>query len=193
MTMTLSTGQPSQLTQLTLGQESSKTGPGVTDWTREPRELFQELLLPVKTALYNFIRKAVNFSPEADDIFQEALLKAFRYFHSFDQERSSFKTWIFTVAHNLLKDVFRARLNWVSLEESVDVPAEMVHVSPEVQEIYSVASELKPRDREVFFLYYYNEFTIVEIAGITGLSRPNVKFILHRARTVIKKALEVTG
>ena len=154
------------------------------------RDRFLELLLPVKAQLYNFIRKAANFSPDADDVFQDTLLKGFRYFHSFDSSRS-FKTWIFKVAHNMLKDAFRSRQYMADLDEVGDVPAEMNQSEPDVKDIYAAAANLKPRHREVFFLYYYNEFSVAEIGNITGLSRPNVKFVLHQARKQIKKTMEV--
>ena len=155
-----------------------------------PQALFLRYLLPVKKHLYNFIRKSSNFSSEGDDMFQETLLKGFRYFHSFDQKKD-FKTWIFTIAHNVMKDAFAAqkRLNpSISLEEAGEIAA--VECS-DVREIYAAAAALKNRHREVFFLYYYNEFKISEIMAITGLSRPNIKFILHRARKTIKNILEV--
>jgi RNA polymerase sigma-70 factor (ECF subfamily) len=157
----------------------------------QDKETFLAYLLPVKKHLYNFVQKASNFSSEADDIFQDTLLKAFRYFHSFDR-RKNFKTWIFTIAHNLLKDVFREKQlrHWpLSLEEVGEITADAV--SNDVYEIYTTAAALKPRHREVFFLYYYNEFTISEIIEITGLTRPNIKFMLHQARKAIKKVIEV--
>jgi RNA polymerase sigma-70 factor (ECF subfamily) len=156
---------------------------------------FTALLLPVKSHLYNFIRKAMNFAPEADDLYQDTLLKGYRYFHSFDPGKS-FKTWIFTVAHNLLKDRFKAMGNQanvaLSLSEIGDdaITAGNEKVMQEIREIYTVAGGLKPRHREVFFLFYYNEFTVAEIAAITSFSQANVKFILHQARKHIKKILE---
>jgi len=48
---------------------------------------------------------------------------------------------------------------------------------------------LKPRQREVFFLFYDQGFSIQEIARITGLREGNVKFILNRARTAIKSIM----
>ena len=63
--------------------------------------------MPIKKYLYNFIQKSLSFSQEADDIFQETLLKSFRYFNSFKQDKN-FKTWIFTIAHNLMKDYFNS-------------------------------------------------------------------------------------
>ena len=171
-----------------LQQRARETGSAAQ---AQDRETFLDYLLPVKKRLYNFILKASNFSPEADDIFQDTLLKAFRYFYSFDR-RKNFKTWIFTIAHNLLKDVFREKQlgHWpLSLAEVGEITADAV--SNEVREIYTTAAALKPRPREVFFLYYYNEFTIPEIVEITGLTRPNIKFILHQARKAIKKVMEV--
>ena len=161
----------------------------------ENRDTFLAYLLPVKKHLYNFIRKALNFSTEADDIFQETLLKGFRYFHSFDR-RKSFKTWIFTIAHNLMKDAHREKTlsHWpVPLVEvgEIRLEADPTAVSTRVREIYAEAAKLKPRQREVFFLYYYNEFGIAEIAEITGLTGVNIKFILHQARSAIKKVMEV--
>ncbi len=160
------------------------------------QDLFLKNLQPVKLHLYNFIRKALNYIPEADDLFQETLLKGFRYFYSYDQEHS-FKTWIFTIAHNLVKSFFCGKLGaarrMVSLEETGDlaIPEEHAAIAGQVREIYRLATGLKPRQREVFFLYYYNEFSVAEISAICGMSRPGVKFILHQARTTIKKIVEV--
>lgn len=163
----------------------------------QERETFLAYLLPVKKHLYNFVQKTSNFSPDADDIYQDTLLKAFRYFYSFDR-RKKFKTWIFTIAHNLMKDVFREKQlrQWpLSLEEveglAVDEDQTNSAISHDVQEIYTLAASLKPRHREVFFLYYYNEFTVAEITEVTGLSRPNIKFMLHQARKAIKRVMEV--
>jgi RNA polymerase sigma factor (sigma-70 family) len=127
----------------------------------QDRETFLAYLLPVKKHLYNFVRK-------------------------------NFKTWVFTIAHNLLKDAFREKQlrHWpLSLEEVGEITADAV--SNDVREIYATAAALKPRHREVFFLYYYNEFTIPEIVEITGLTRPNIKFMLHQARKAIKRIMEV--
>jgi RNA polymerase sigma-70 factor, ECF subfamily len=161
------------------------------------KDTFLACLLPVKKNLYNFIQKTSNFSPDADDLFQDTLLKAFRYFYSFNRQRN-FKTWIFTIAHNLMKDAFQKRQlrQWqLPLEDTEEISVDGNNTKEtntiNVQAIYAVAASLKPRHREVFFLYYYSEFTISEINRITGLSRPNIKFMLHQARKAIKKALEV--
>ena len=79
---------------------------GVDDYkVRDIKEQVLQYLGPVQSHLYNYILKSLNFSPSGDDLFQEALLKAFRYFESYDPSRS-FKTWLFTIAHNLIKNFY---------------------------------------------------------------------------------------
>ncbi|MCU0290071.1 MAG: RNA polymerase sigma factor [Acidobacteria bacterium] len=152
---------------------------------------FIQHLTPIKKNLYNFILKSMNFSSDADDIYQETLLKSYRYFHTFDSNRN-FKTWLFTIAHNQIKDYFKNNRVFIPLEEIQGRVAETCDAFPdEVRDIYRAAATLNPRQREVFFLYYYNEFKVTEIVDITGLTRFNVKFILHRARLAIKKMMEI--
>jgi DNA-directed RNA polymerase specialized sigma24 family protein len=48
---------------------------------------------------------------------------------------------------------------------------------------------LKPKYKEVFFLFYDGGFSISEIAGITGLKAGNIKFILNKAREAVRSVL----
>lgn len=155
-------------------------------------EFFQYLLNPIKENLYNFIFKALNFSEDANDIYQETILRAFKYRQSYDKH-GSFKTWLFTIAHNEIKRYFSNRKKSpgkVILEEHgdmIDDPGsdnkKMVH------DIYEVAQQLSPNQRRVFFLFYDQQFSIQEINEITGLKQGNIKFILNQSREKIKQKL----
>lgn len=59
-----------------------------------------------------------------------------------------------------------------------------------VQDVYDVAESLDPKKRQVFFLFYYNRFSINEIKEITGIKEGNIKFILNQCREEIKSKLE---
>lgn len=160
---------------------------------------FREMLEPVKHNLYNFIYKALNFSEDADDVFQETVLRALKYISGFKPNRS-FKTWIFTIAHNEIKsyykknsdkdrimpDVFRGEN--IAEEFAANSEGEEKNV---VKDIYEIAAELKPNQRRVFFLFYDDKFSIKEIRDITGLKEGNIKFILNRSRERIKEELGV--
>lgn len=154
------------------------------------RARYIELVNPIKKMLYNFIFKAMNFNQDSDDIYQEALLKGFKYFHSFNPEKN-FKSWLFTIANNLIKDYYRKNKLNLPLEPNHMMDQEDQTLSLKVFDIHHAVGELKPHHRQVFFLFYYSEFKITEISSITGMSQSNIKFILAQSRKRLKKFLEV--
>ncbi|MGD2086825.1 MAG: RNA polymerase sigma factor [Candidatus Aminicenantes bacterium] len=155
-------------------------------------EFFQFLLNPIKENLYNFIYKALNFSEDANDVYQETILRAFKYRKSYDRQ-SPFKNWIFTIAHNEIKRYFNKHKK---IKEKVDL-AEYADMMDDpgsdnqtmVGDIYEVARQLTPNQRRVFFLFYDQQFSIQEITEITGLKQGNIKFILNQSREKIKQKL----
>ncbi len=154
----------------------------------EAKDDFLARLSPHKEKLYNFILKSANCSPDADDLYQDTVLKAFQYFNSYDRDRA-FKPWIFRIASNIIRDYFRKHHPALQLEH-FDIPdRSRSHAEQDIREIYRLASRLKPKHRQVFFLYYYNDFTVSEISDVTGLSRFSVKFILSQSRKAVRNRL----
>jgi RNA polymerase sigma-70 factor (ECF subfamily) len=155
-------------------------------------ETFLQLLNPVKENLYNFIYKTLSYSEDADDVYQETVLRAFKYRNSFDPN-ASFKTWIFTIAHNEIKCHFNKNKkspasHCLELEDHLDI-ADDSEDETLVHDIYEVAQQLTPQQQRVFFLFYDQRFSLKEIIEITGLKEGNIKFILNQAREKIKEKL----
>ena len=165
----------------------------------KPREAFAEensgfwsFLSPLKTNLYNFILKSLNFATDADDVYQETVLHGFQYFASFRRD-ADFRAWIFSIAHNEIKRHFKRTRKQIDVGAAkiplMSVPQEEKTL---VQEIYSYASGLKPLECEVFFLFYESGFAISEIEEITNLKSGYIKLLLHQARTNLKTKLGVS-
>lgn len=152
---------------------------------------FQQLIIPFEEKLYNFIFKALNFSQDADDVFQETVLRAFKYRNSFKKE-CSFKTWLFSIASNEIRSYFNKNKNLIGKCNSLDCENIVCDVDNKtrVQDVYDIAESLDPKKRQVFFLFYYNRFSINEIKEITGIKEGNIKFILNQCRGEIKSKLE---
>lgn len=167
---------------------------GAAEIMMQENELFWELIASLEKKLFNFLHKALNFSEDSSDLYQEVVIRAWRYFPSFDQQRN-FSNWIFAIANNEIKKHFNKRK-----EEQKVIPLATLAVEPaaptskdsDVALIYGAARQLSLRQREVFYLYYYNSFSIAEIAVICGLHLSNVKFILSRGREAVRQALEAT-
>lgn len=151
--------------------------------------LFWGKLDPVKARLYNYIRKALNFSPDADDVYQETILHAYQYVRTY-QDGRDFGAWLFGIAQNeIRKHHKRNRGITISLDAERLGITDPCSERQTIEEIYKFAERLKPRQREVFFLFYDQGFTIPEISEITGLGEGNIKFILNRARQALRAVI----
>jgi RNA polymerase sigma-70 factor (ECF subfamily) len=148
---------------------------------------FWALAGPHRQKVYNFIYKSLSFSPEADDVYQDTLLRGLKYIRSYD-EKKDFGSWLFAIAHNEIKKHLKRSQSraYRPLAESFPDPDGSLRAAL-VREVYLFAEGLKPRHKEIFFLFYDSGFSIAEISHITGLRGGNVKFILNRARKVLKE------
>lgn len=165
---------------------------GCSEIMVEEKKTFWEHLAALEKKLFNFLHRALDFSEDSADLYQEVVLRAWRYFPSFDR-RCSFSTWIFAIAHNEIKKYFKGRHG-----ARAAIPLSVLGIEPAAQAadpglalIYDAARRLPPRQREVFYLFYYNSFSIAEIAAICHLGQGYVKFILNRCREAVRRTLEV--
>lgn len=136
---------------------------------------------------------------DAEDIVQNAFVKAFHNLHSFRSD-SKFSTWFYRIVHNTAITESRTtahntefvdyKVKEVSDSYSELDTMEMVE-EKERQEIIMQAMERMPKDESVLLtLYYLEDNTIKDIVSITGLTESNVKVKLHRAR---KRLAETIG
>ncbi|MCP4158332.1 MAG: sigma-70 family RNA polymerase sigma factor [bacterium] len=153
---------------------------------------FIALLEPIEDSLYNFILKSLNFSEDAKDVYQDAVMRGMKYLKSYNTELS-FKTWIFTVANNQIRHHFKKNKNNPETLEDNTVSKDIDDCADKerIEAIYRNAAKLKPKQREVFFLFYHNGVSINEIHEITGLKPGNIKFILNQSRESIKSDMGV--
>ena len=72
------------------------------------REAFDELVLKYQKPLYSLLYRMLSNHEDAADVLQKTFVRAFLGIGSFEQ-RSSFKTWLYQIAINLAKNVYRDR------------------------------------------------------------------------------------
>lgn len=169
------------------------------------RELYHSLIQPYELSVYRMALSFVKNETEAEDVAQEALLRAFRDLATFRGE-SKFSTWLISITLNEARRRLR-RQSTVRLESLDDSSEEGGKVSPALlrdwREIPSEAlercevrallqkaiGELSPIYREVFVLRDIEELSIEETAGVLAISISSVKVRLHRARIMLQKDL----
>ena len=124
---------------------------------------------------------------DAEDAAQEALLRYHISEKQFESEQH-IRAWLLRVAINCAKNVSRSffRRNTVPLEDYMD---SLEFDSGESREIFREVMALPDKYRLVIHLFYYEDYTVVEIGKILGLTESNVKVRLSRGRQLLKKKL----
>ncbi|MCX6307610.1 MAG: RNA polymerase sigma factor [Bacteroidia bacterium] len=127
----------------------------------------------------------------ADDIAQEAFIKAFLHLETFGG-RSSFSTWLFRIAYNCFCDSKKAAERYSPLEvESLVVTAsEKADYIFEHQALYLALDKLNTKERTALLLFYMEEKSLKEIAVITRMPVNTVKSHLSRAKLNMSEHLK---
>lgn len=125
---------------------------------------------------------------DAEDVVQNTFMKLLEKEECFaDDEQAKF--WLIRVAMNECKSLWRT--SWKRKVTSMeDLSAEPAFVMPERSELYYAVRELPVKYRQVVHLYYFEDYSVREIAGIMKLSETAVQNRLLRARQKLKEKLK---
>ena len=157
------------------------------------RQRFETLALPHLDAAYNLARWLSRSPVEADDIVQDAMLRAFRAFDGF--RGGDIKAWLLTIVRNCwLSTVAASRRRAHASLEDQELPA--TEASPEDAAIQTgtqrrmdlLIAQLAPEFREVLILREMDDLSYREIAEITGTPIGTVMSRLARARTQLRES-----
>lgn len=169
-------------------------------------DLFHDLIRPCERMVYLTVLSMMKDEAEAEDVTQEAMLKAFRALASFHAE-SKFSTWLVAIALNEGRRRLRTagRLPVDSLDERSpeqagdftpavltdwrEVPLEALERKEIRQALVDAVCALPPIYRQVFTLRDIEELDVRETAEALEISANVVKVRLHRARMLLQKRL----
>jgi RNA polymerase sigma-70 factor (ECF subfamily) len=159
------------------------------------RKAYALLVEEYKSPLYNLAYRMTGNSEDADDLTQEAFIRAYQYLWRYDP-RKKFFTWLYTIALNLIKNHLRKKnkkrniseeLSAYSLADNSSSPeTKMI----EAQEISSCLLRLEYEIRALLIMKYQQELSFEEIAEITGKSLSAVKMSIYRGLDHLKKLMK---
>lgn len=170
---------------------------------------YADLLGRYERPIFTLVLRMVRDRTLAEDLAQDAFVKAFGRLASYDPRRK-FSSWLFKVAHNTAIDHLRRRgLDTVSLDapvgEEEDAPPRSVEdtagETPEAaaeradlsRALTRSVGRLRPEYREVVLLRYQAGLEYNEIVEETGFPLGTVKTYLHRARKELASWLGEEG
>ena len=170
------------------------------------KEQFIELIAAEQESLRRFLQGLCAGDVFlADDIAQEALLKAYLSFERF-QGRSRFSTWLFRIAYNCWYDHLKkagGKDDWISVNDSdwnvrkevadVEDDSHSADTKYEQQQLYLAIGSLSRQEQAVVLLFYMEDKSVKEIEVITGMPSGTVRSHLSRARVHLRQFLEGLG
>ncbi len=166
---------------------------------------FHDLIRPYERSVYVMALSFLHNEADAEDVAQEAFLKAYRNLNSFRGE-AKFGTWLISITLNEARSRLRRNKN-LKTESLEEPPDGQGHVSPallrdwkeipseavERQEVRLMLQEavaaLPTIYRETFVLRDIQELSILETAEALQVTAVTVKVRLHRARMMLQKTL----
>ena len=161
------------------------------------KEQFIEMVALEQESLRRFLRGLCSGDGFlADDLAQEALLKAYLSFERFEG-RARFSTWLFRIAFNCWYDSRKAagkESEWLSLDDGLpgetDVQESDIDIRHEHQQLYMAIGSLPLQEQTVILLFYMEDKSIKEIEIITGMPSGTIRSHLSRGRRHLKEYLE---
>jgi len=163
------------------------------------RSAVRELVELHKDRLFAFIWRMVRHHHDAEEICQDAFLKAFASLDTFSTD-FRFSTWLFTIGYRVCLNHLRRKraltgeLDFTTLQLDASGPEVLSLESEEAVRlkdlVWSAVDRLSPPQRAAVLLFYRHECGCHEIARILELPVATVKSHLHRARGRLREMLE---
>jgi RNA polymerase sigma-70 factor (ECF subfamily) len=202
------------------GMATSSASPAIKQTSRTPecelalmervcsgeKHLFYELIQPYERSVYIAAHSVLQNEADAEEVAQEAFLKAFSHLSTFRKE-SKFSTWLIQIAINEAR--MKRRKDRKGLYESIDqqntddegdyfprdfadwreIPSETLQRNELRRALQKALASLDEKYREVFVMRDIQNVSIAETAQALGLTEASVKTRLLRARLQMRDAL----
>lgn len=149
-------------------------------------EAYAGLIRIYQDSFYRIARSRTHNDEDAADAIQEALLAGWEKRMTLKNPKF-FKTWMIRILINKCNEIFRKSPPMESLEQVPEPQAENAEGNLMFQ---AMLQELSESNRLVMALYYGEDYSVREIAGILEISENAVKQRLSRGRKEILKAYE---
>ena len=151
-------------------------------------DIMEKIYLEYREKVFRYVRGKAASTADAEDVTSEIFLRVQTSLDSYDEEKSTLSTWIYTITHNTVCNYYRELSkralpideNALSSDADDGVVAEIENEI--LKENLATALEtLTEREQDIIVLYYYHGILLRDIAIKMGITYANAKFIKHQA------------
>jgi RNA polymerase sigma-70 factor (ECF subfamily) len=179
------------------GPETQAERAAIAACQRGEREAFDALVARYQRPIYRLCYRYVNNHDDANDLAQEAFLKAWRGIARFRGE-SAFSTWLYRIAvnaclnHRALRRPPTQELTEGLVDPRPGAEADATR-DDEARRVRAAVSRLPDRQRATLILKVYHDLSHAEVAEILGSTVGTVKANLFHALTNLRRQMRVPG
>ena len=137
--------------------------------------------------IYRLALVRTRSAADAEDVVQEVFLRCLKNNPAFDSAEHQ-KAWLIKVAVNCTKSLMGSAFRRHAVPE--DAAGELIADSQDADPtVYDAVLRLPEKYRTAIHLYYYEDYSVREIASVMRTTESTVKSWLHRARGMLKETL----
>jgi len=161
---------------------------------------FEQILRRYQRPVISLLIRLTGDAALAEDLAQEAFVKAFRNLAAFDTRRR-LSSWLFRIAHNTGIDALR-KARPVTVEIDAGEPADLL-IAPAAADpverralgraIDQALAELRPDQRTAVVLRYEQGLSFDEIGQVLGIPEATARSHVHRARKDLMRLMTAAG
>jgi RNA polymerase sigma-70 factor (ECF subfamily) len=149
--------------------------------------------------IYRYVYRQNQCKETSKDLTQDIFISMLKSIHSYDENKSSFKTWIYKIASNKIIDFYRSKyykyktivdeIEDCKLYSDVDIEKSFL-LKEDAKEIMDILNTMESGVQEIFRLKVFADISFREIAILIGLSESTVKTRYYSTIKKIKIVVE---
>ena len=155
----------------------------------EDKEFFIQKINENRLKMYKTAITILKDEDDANDAIQEALYSAYKNYYSL-REKSYFTTWIIKILINKCYNIINKNKKIAYIDDTVIQNTASSEDNYEIENSLEwVLNQINRELKEIVVLYYYDDFSVADIANILEIPQGTVKSRLSRAREQIKEII----
>lgn len=151
-------------------------------------ECFNKVFKDFVDPLYQFCYFRLDSKEDAEDLVEEILTKVYKNMTSFDDSKSSLKTWVYSIARNSLIDFIRSKKDNFELSDSIEDESinidDITETQLNAESLKQALLKLSDFERQLVEMRFISEMSYDEIAVVTGKNSGALR--VNLSRTLVK-------
>lgn len=161
------------------------------------RSAQEQLLMRYGQMVFRLVKRIVTQQEDAEEVYQDVFVKAFRSINTFDESQATLVTWLGRIAYHESLNFVRGKTPmWVYIDEhdgdlqDVEDEAEALYDEQTLERMEQTIEFLPPQEQSLLSMFYFDHLSMKEIAYVTNSIPTTVASQLCRIRKKVYKLMQ---